>query len=398
MNYNSLARVAALLITLVSSAAYAQGQVTNTAFNPAVSLILDGNYTSYSQDPENYAISGFLLGPEAGLKAEGLSADESELSLSANVDDKFYGFATVSLSQENGETNTSVEETWFETLALPHGLKVKAGKFFSDIGYINSTHPHAWDFVDAPLAYVALLGGTYADSGVEVRWVAPTILYVELGAELMRGDGFPASGAAHGGVGASTLFAHVGGDLGASSSWRAGLSYLSAKAESREAALGGSVLSFTGDSDVTILDFVWKWAENGNPRERNFVAQGEYLKRSEKGALDLINPFGPIFTSGYDGDQSGFYIQGVYQWRPRWRVGARYDGLSTSNDVVGLPVTTPLDATRNPSRLSAMVDFSNSEFSRFRLQLSEDKSRPETDNQVFLQYIMSLGAHGAHRF
>jgi hypothetical protein len=46
-----------------------------------------------------------------------------------------------------------------------------------------------------------------------------------------------------------------------------------------------------------------------------------------------------------------------------------------------------------------MVDWSPSEFSRIRLQLAQDKSRPDaTDNEVFLQYIVSLGAHGAHRF
>ena len=53
----------------------------------------------------------------------------------------------------------------------------------------------------------------------------------------------------------------------------------------------------------------------------------------------------------------------------------------------------------NPTRNTVMVDFSPSEFSRFRLQLAADKSREGvTDNQVLLQYILSLGAHGAHRF
>ena len=43
-----------------------------------------------------------------------------------------------------------------------------------------------------------------------------------------------------------------------------------------------------------------------------------------------------------------------------------------------------------------MVDFSLSEFSRIRLQLAEDKSRQaSTDRQVFVQYLMSIGAHAA---
>ena len=46
-----------------------------------------------------------------------------------------------------------------------------------------------------------------------------------------------------------------------------------------------------------------------------------------------------------------------------------------------------------------MVDFSASEFSRVRLQFAREQSRPEvTDNQLWLQYVVSLGAHGAHKF
>jgi hypothetical protein len=53
----------------------------------------------------------------------------------------------------------------------------------------------------------------------------------------------------------------------------------------------------------------------------------------------------------------------------------------------------------NPQRISLMMDYSPSEFSRIRLQLAQDRSRDNaTDNQIFVQYIMSLGTHGAHKF
>jgi len=46
-----------------------------------------------------------------------------------------------------------------------------------------------------------------------------------------------------------------------------------------------------------------------------------------------------------------------------------------------------------------MVDYNPSEFSRIRLQLARDDSRQRlAENQMFLQYIMSLGAHGAHQY
>jgi hypothetical protein len=46
-----------------------------------------------------------------------------------------------------------------------------------------------------------------------------------------------------------------------------------------------------------------------------------------------------------------------------------------------------------------MLDWSPSEYSRIRLQLAQDDSRAGvTDDQVLVQYIYSLGAHGAHKF
>ena len=68
--------------------------------------------------------------------------------------------------------------------------------------------------------------------------------------------------------------------------------------------------------------------------------------------------------------------------------------------AAGTSLETMADKRGNPQRYSVMVDFSNSEFSRFRLQYSLDQSRPNqaVDNQIFLQYIFSLGSHPAHQF
>jgi outer membrane receptor protein involved in Fe transport len=98
--------------------------------------------------------------------------------------------------------------------------------------------------------------------------------------------------------------------------------------------------------------------------------------------------------------QSGWFMQGVYQFLPEWRAGLRYDQLdagsySLASNLSGL--VTPPDFT--PKRLSAMLDWNPSEFSRLRLQYNRDRSEQGvSDDQIFLQYIFSLGAHGAHRF
>lgn len=391
------ASTVALLAFAITPPVHAQGTLTSNAFNPALSLILDGQYSNYSREPAGYGISGFLLDGEAGLAPEGFSLGETELAASANIDDKFYGQVTLAISSTDAETELEVEEAYAQTTTLPYGLTVRAGRFFSDIGYLNSRHAHAWDFSDQPLVYKALLGNQFDDTGVQLKWLAPTALFMEVGAEAFQGEHFPAGGAANHGTGAWTVFAHVGGDVGPTQSWRAGVSYLNTDSDNRENELvSGDTLAFTGSSDVWIADVVWKWADHGNPKSRNFVVQGEYLRRKESGDLSVLDA---AATAAYSGTQDGWYLQGAYQFKPRWRVGARYDRLSANNTVAPLPIDTPLlHDDRDPSRLTAMLDFSNSEFSRLRLQVAQDKSQDRSDTQVTLQYTFSLGAHGAHQF
>jgi hypothetical protein len=104
-------------------------QKANT-FNPAISLILNGTFSSYENDPDNYKLPGYALSDEAGLAPENISLGESELTLGANVDQLFYGQATFAIADDAGETIVETEEAYFETLALGGGWTVKAGRFF----------------------------------------------------------------------------------------------------------------------------------------------------------------------------------------------------------------------------------------------------------------------------
>jgi len=56
------------------------------------------------------------------------------------------------------------------------------------------------------------------------------------------------------------------------------------------------------------------------------------------------------------------------------------------------------DEGHTPKRATLMLDYSHSEYSRIRLQYAKDDSYEDSDSMIYLQYIVSLGAHGAHRF
>jgi len=399
-----------------ATAQAASARSGENAFNPAVSLILQGTYARTSQDPNRFQITGFVpSGGEVGPPKRSFGLAETELNMTANIDPYFRGVAIAALAPEGG---ISVEEAYFQTLALPQGFTLRGGRFFSGIGYQNEQHQHAWDFQDAPLAYKTFLGNQLKQDGLQLKWVAPTDLFMELGAELSAGDQFPGSDRNKNGVGGSALFGHLGGDIGASTAWRAGVSYLKASPNARSYqdtdSLGGAVTnSFSGSAKLWAVDGVLKWAPNGNPRYNNLKLQGEYFRLKQDGRLtyddtaQTVPQFGVTFTDSFVTDQSGWYLQGVWQFYPQWRVGYRYDALrygTLSNGIVnnGLGPTAanfPVLANHSPTRNTLMLDWSPTEFSRVRLQLASDKSRRGvTDNQVFVQYIYSLGAHGAHKF
>ncbi|MES2759253.1 MAG: hypothetical protein V4693_17925 [Pseudomonadota bacterium] len=359
------------------------------AFNPSISLVLGGTYANLSQDPDQYRLQGFLPpAGEVGPGRRGFNLGESELTMAASIDPLFSGQLTFALS---GEDSVGVEEAFVQTRGLANGLKVKAGRFLSSIGYLNNKHAHTWDFVDAPLAYQAFLGGQYKPDGVQATWLAPTDTLVEVGVELGSGSSFPGNERNKNGIGAAALYAHAGDDIGASGSWRAGVSLLRTGSAGRQFDDLGA---FSGNSRMLVADAIYKWAPNGNATRQNFKLQGEYFRRHETGELS-----DGAESGNFDSTQSGWYLQGVYQFVPNWRAGLRYDRLTSGTPAVGLAGAFPLLDAFSPSRASAMLDYSPSEFSRLRLQLARDRSRPGvTDNQVFLQYIMSLGAHSAHAF
>ncbi|MBK6005442.1 hypothetical protein JJB11_05010 [Ramlibacter ginsenosidimutans] len=399
--------------TTATAAPTGGGSAAGGGFQPALSLILSGAYYNSSQDPATYRIRGFSLPPDAaiGPGVRGFSLAESELGLAANIDPWFRGAANLSFAPDN---TVSVEEAYVETTSLGHGLNLRAGRFFSNIGYLNPQHAHAWDFADAPLAYQAMLGTQFDDDGVRLTWLAPTEQFIELSAEAGRGRSYPGSDtshnapgmytlAAHNAPGMYTLAAHTGGDIGDSSSWRAGLSYLHAHAGDQELLAfdpaGKEIRNrFAGSTGVWIADAVWKWAPNGNATRTNFKLQGEYLQSRRDGSM-VVDTAGAASPGDYRATQSGWYLQGVYQFMPHWRFGLRTERLSPGTPDYGSNSGLVAQDSGSPSKNTLMLDWSPSEFSRWRFQLAQDRARAgAADTQWLIQYQMSLGAHGAHSY
>ena len=396
----------------------AQEKISGNALNPSISLILDGRYTDLDQTA--LELPGFQLGGEAGLPEKGFALGHNELIISSNIDDQFYGSMMAAIVQEDGETVVELEEAYLETLRLGAGFTLKAGRFFSGMGYLNSIHDHVHDFADRPLVYDVLWGGHLADTGIQARWVLPTDTYAMLGSEMTTGSVYP-SGENDSGHRGLTLFAKTGGDFTASASWQLGASYYQSQFDVRQAGAHAhghdeneagetAVVEnelLDGEVDAAGVDFVYKWSPNGFAKQKNLKFQMEYFVRNEKG-LSVLTEDEEASSADYDGKHKGFYAQAVYQWRPAWRWGMRYDWLQAKNmigEVSGADSDstlfleeTSLATGSDPFKYTVMVDYAASHFSRIRLQYSQLDQGDESDSVVMLQYNVSLGAHGGHTF
>lgn len=370
--------------------ATSERRISNNSFNPEIGVILQGKYQAFSEG--NGDIAGFAIGEEAERGEEGFGIDETELNFSANIDNLFRGSATIALAEHGGSTEVEVEEVYAETLALPYGLSAKAGRFFSELGYLNSHHTHSDDFADRPLPNRAFLDENYGDDGVQISAILPTNIYSEIGGGVYRGSDFPGGGNEGSNIGSWTAYGRVGGDIGDDTSWRAGLSTL--QINDAERSGNEDLVTFNGDSGLYIADARVTHAL-GDGKELTF--QGEYFYRDEDGTYeDTDAGTGAV---AFDDNQSGWYAQGVYKFHPQWRTGVRYSQLYAGDVPAGLTGSALDDGGHDPWAASAMLDWSNSEFSRVRAQYNrEELSDGNKDNQFILQYIVSLGAHGAHPF
>ena len=383
-------------------------------------LFLDAKYSAQSQNPQTNPYAGTLPNGAENLP-RGFGIGETELVFKGAVDNLFRGEARFVFEQEGNTTSLKTEEVFAETLGLPWGTKVKAGKYWSSIGYLNDKHPHEWDFVDMPLVYKQVLGGQLNETGAQLSWIAPTDnMLFKLGGEIAQGsNGYGEtynSNFNQNKPRLGTLYAKTGGDVGDSHSWQGGVSWVRSTTGSGNSAnqatydlSNNDTLTFNGGNTIWIADFVYRWAPFGNPTSQNLKLQGEMFWNKQSGNMTSTSGCGvdnaeSCTGSNFVQNQQGFYTQGIYQFIPKWRVGYRYDRVFNGTNSYGLPSTalagSQVQSGWDPYRNTLMLDWSNSEYSLIRLQLARDTSFGPglTNNQIFLQYIMSLGAHGSHKY
>lgn len=344
-------------------------------------------------------VSAASRGLALGQRPQGLGLGHSDLSASGPLGQHLEAQGTLSAHSDGSKVEVEAEEAWVQTRTLPAGLQLRAGRFSSQLGYLNEQHSHSDDFVERPLLYRAFLGGHWFDDGVRLNWTAPTDLYLRLGAEVFRGRQLVPEAASSRNPGAVVLSAKAGGDWGASQSWQAGLSFLhnrrEAAVEAHEEEEEGEEhgheeghshahgAAYSGER-MWVGELAWKWAPDGNNARQQVRVAYEYAR---------VTGLNRYATSS--DRHSAQYLSVVWRFAPTWEVGARHDLLR---------VREPHEDHFDDARLresAVMVAWKPSHRQTLRLQFTRQHGAvgfAEANRAVQLHYVLSFGAHAAHTY
>jgi hypothetical protein len=299
-----------------------------------------------------------------------LCLQESEISLQAIVDP----YARADFFLAIGEEGIEVEEGYVTFPAVPGGFVVKAGKMRASFGRVNQFHNHTLPWVDRPLVQFNLLGGSLEeadvgikDAGISVSHIipAPGGLFLEATGELFRGD----SGSLFHSSRRSDLstVAHLRAyhDLTESTNLEVGGSY----------ARGHNDLGSAFITQLYGVDATLRWRPLRRAIYHSFAARAElYWSRREEVALTQR-------AFGYFGSLE-------YRLGRRWFAGGRYDWSERARN-----------ATQHDSSGSLVLTYWPSEFNQIRGQLRRTRYAEGTAaNELLIQFLFTIGAHGAHPF
>ncbi len=394
-------------------------------------LVVGGSSTEHGESLE--ALQGGAHDP----KRRGFTLQQAELSLSGAIDPYFIGETHAIFSEDGVE----LEEAFIKTTSLPGGLEIKAGLYLTEFGRMNATHPHAWAWIDQPVINSRLLGpegarstGARAAIHLPLPWFSELIVGVQnadnasLASFLGEADhhhGDHGHGEAHAEAhGEEEDHDHAHADEFEFEEGIAGLPRVGGDSDKLvysirlenggdltdtiNALFGLSAMygpNTAGDSTMTTLfgaDLTVKWRPVNNQRGYPFIVwQTELMHRDyETDALTLVSDDGDTLAfSGETLKDSGFYSQILYGLRPRWEIGFR--GEYAWGKGEGLEERDEDSRRDDRLRLSPLVQFRPSEFSRVRLQYNYDKAdflAKSDAHTVWLGGEFLFGTHPAHKY
>ncbi len=389
---------------------------------------------------DNEEIEG-LQGHFHDPRKNGFTLQGIELSVAGAVDPYFRGEAHIVAFADGLE----LEEAFIQTLALPGGLQVEAGHFFTEFGLINPRHPHQWDWIDSPIVNTRMFGGdSLRSQGLRLAWLTPLPWSSELhvGVQNPDFDSFTKSFIGGSPIGGRPEVGHdVDGpdDMLWLARWVNAFDFT----PELTGVLGVSGLSGPNDTGadgqtwIYGLDYRMKWVPRSNFRGYPYVVwQTEAIKRDYTADWFLAGTEmtgggggggGGVCHGGHchgGGEESGgdeeseftedlpsailrdwgVYTQLIWGFRPNWSVGLRLDYVDGTGGSIdeGMIASRQIDFDRDTRwRVSPLLTWWPSHFSRLRLQYNYDHARHLDGNDahsVWMGAEVLFGEHPPHEY
>jgi hypothetical protein len=339
---------------------YGGASDASKALNPDISVI--GDFIG--------AAGGNSAPPLATLQPfPSLEMHESEIGLQAIIDPYARGDFFLSF----GEQGVNLEEGYITFTALPAGFVAKVGKMRAAFGKVNLMHNHVLPWVDRPLVNTNLVGGEDGidDAGVSVQRIlpAPKGIFLEATGQLFRGDSDDIFHAQQRSDVSTVDHLRAYKDITESTNLDLGLSYARGHND-------GS-LAFPGDFITQLygVDATLRWKPLRRSIYHSFIARSELIWSQRQQLPTEQRAF-------------GYYVSGDYQLGRRWFTGGRFDWSDRSRF-----------ANLTDKGAAATLTYWPSEFSQIRGEYRFTHYAENRDsNELLMQLIFSLGAHGAHPF
>lgn len=365
-----------------------------------------------------------LQGGHHDPKQRGFTMQQAELALAGAVDPYFRVDSHItSVIDPAGETIVELEEAYLTSTQFPYGLQLKAGHYLTEFGRINPVHLHDWDWGDQPVVVSRFFGGDGLRApGARVSWIAPTETYTEVifGAQNASGEttkSFLAN---------EEVFEEegVGGRFFTERTVRSLQDVIFTARASQSRMLsdtqtfnyGISALfgpNATGEDSDTVIygaDFVYLWRPASTDKGWPFFkVQGEVLARAFDAAdqvdeNDPLNGGDDVVVPGQTLKDYGAFLQALYGFQRGWSTGLRGEyatgsGASYDADTDTFSRLADYDRT-DRLRVSPILVYQPSEFTRIRLQYNYDESDhlgEAGEHSVWLTFQTLIGVHQPHR-
>jgi hypothetical protein len=362
------------------------------ALNPEISVIA-------LITPAYYSLNNPVVFAENDPENTGMNVQEIEVGFQSVVDPYFRFDSFFSFSIEGVE----LEEAYGTTLfSMPLNSQLRIGRARAKFGRINQIHRHNQNFVTLPIVAAEFLGEHLNPTSIEANFLVPVPWFLELSASGGSPDvetpTFQRSPDANN-VGNLLYIFHMANFFEVS--------------DSLGVNLGASFATGSNDSgpdersNLYGADLFAKYRPLRDNPYQEFSVQSEFMWRQAETPEEELEDY-------------GFYAEAIYRFAKRWNTGVRFDLTDTNTPVTeeeegeetieqaGLSQVVRQEEEEEEGmlgllgrayRISPMLTFSPSEFSRIKLEYDYlNQNYGPDQHAVFLQFLYAIGAHGAHPY